>query len=460
MATTGAVGGSTIDVQSLVSQLVSAEAAPQQRVLQAREVKYNTTISALGALKGALSGFQNALSPLKADGVYDARTAKSADEDIFTATATSAAANGTYNIEVLDVASGHQLRSGPILGGGSAVIGTGTLTIGVGVDSFSVQIDENNNTLAGIAAAINNSEDNAGVQATLINGVNGTRLVLTSEDTGEQSLMTVTQTGGDGGLAQFTYDSLNGSNPMTQISEAKDARISVAGIEAVSSSNVFSDAIEGVTISVKAKPATPGETVALTVSRDTSAATDAIKKFVTAYNTMQTEVAKQRSYNSDTKAAGPLFGDTMLRGIEEQIRRALNDPIQGAGAFNTLASIGIKTSASGKLELDEAKLKIATDADPGVINKLFGGENGMAERMDSLMKAKLDNGAEIDSRNTSASNGLKQVDKDKQALETRLTALQARLTKEYTALDSLLSNMQSTSAYLTQQLANLPGAAK
>jgi flagellar hook-associated protein 2 len=454
MATTGAVGGSTIDVQSLVSQLISAEAAPQQRILQAREVKYNTTISALGALKGALSGFQSALDPLRAADIYDARTAVSADNDILTATATSAAANGVYNIEVMDLASGHQLRTGPIIGGSSSVIGTGTLTLSVGGNSFNVEIDATNYTVAGIAAAINNSEGNTGVQATLITGVDGTRLVFTADKTGEASEITVEQSGGDGGLASLATANL------TQTQEARDARISVAGVEAVSNTNVFSDVIEGVTLSIKAKLATPGETVALTVSRNTSATTDAVKKFVTAYNAMTGEIAKQRSFNSATKVAGPLFGDTMLRGVEEQIRHALNDPISGAGVFDTLASIGIKTNAAGKLELNEEKLKTAMETDSGVVNKLFGGDNGMAERMHALMKTKLDNGSEIDSRSTSANNGLQQLDKQKQALEARLTVMQARLMKEYTALDSLLSSMQSTSAYLAQQLANLPGAAR
>jgi flagellar hook-associated protein 2 len=457
---TGAIGGSTLDVQSLVSQLVAAEAAPQQRILQARELKYNTTISALGALKGALSGFQNALEPLRAAGMYDARSASSADTDIFTATADATAAAGNYEIEVLDLASAHQLRSGPFLGGTSTIIGTGTLTIGSGDTSFSVEVDANNNTLAGIAAAINNSETNrGGVQATIIKGTDGARLVLSASKSGVDSAITVSQTGGDGGLQSLVYDP-NGTMNLTQTQPASNARISIAGVEATSNTNVFSDVVEGVTISVKAKPETPGETTQLTVARNASATTDAVKKFVTAYNAMQAEVAKQRSFDPNTKAAGALFGDTMLRGIESQVRDALNNPIEGAGTFNTLASLGIKTNAAGKLELDEAKLKIAMDADPSVVNKAFGGDNGMAQRMYDLMKTKLANGAEIESRSTSMTDGLKMLDKQKTAIETRLTVLQARLLKQYTALDSLLSSMQSTSAYLSQQLANLPGVAK
>jgi flagellar hook-associated protein 2 len=357
---------------------------------------------------------------------------------------------------VIDLAYAHQLRTGAYVDGSSTVVGTGTLTIGVGEESFSVEIDSNNNTVAGIAAAINAATGNAGVQATLITGTDGTRLVLTSEHTGSDSALTVAQSGGDGGLQVLVYDP-DGIKNLTQLHAAQDARISIAGIEATSSTNVFSDAIEGVTISIKAKPEVAHTTVGLTVTRNLTATTDAVKKFVSAYNAMQGEIAKQRSFDPATRAAGPLFGDTMLRGIESQIRNALNNPIEGAGTFATLASIGIKTSAAGKLELDDAKLTAAIEADPAVVTKLFGADNGIAERMYALMKDKLGSSAEIESRNTGLTNGLKQIDAQKAALETRLQTVQARLLKQFTALDSLLSGMQSTSAFLSQQLANLPG---
>jgi len=244
------------------------------------------------------------------------------------------------------------------------------------------------------------------------------------------------------------------------VQPAQDARISIAGVEATSSTNSFSDAIEGVTISVT-KETEANTPIELTVTRNSSAILESVKKFISAYNAMIGEVAKQRSFDPNTRAAGPLFGDTMLRGIEQQIRDALNSPVVGANpSFDTLASIGVKTNAAGKLELDETKLAKATQADPAVLSKLLGGDNGVAERMYTLVKDKLATGAEIDARNTTLTDGLKQVDKDKRALETRMATMQQRYLKQFTALDSLLSGMQSTSTFLSQQLANLPGAAK
>src|SRR6185503_360550 len=107
----------------------------------------------------------------------------SADTARFTATASSAAAAGNYDIEVKNLASAHRLASNPYLDGADTAIGYGSLAITVGEDSFDVEIAQDANTLEDIRDAINNSDDNTGVQATLLNGTEGTRLILTSRKT-------------------------------------------------------------------------------------------------------------------------------------------------------------------------------------------------------------------------------------------------------------------------------------
>src|SRR5262245_19111530 len=128
---TGAVGGSQIDVQSLVGQLVQAERAPRDAIIQNREIQLTTKISAVATIKGALANFQSALDSLKKAETFDVRSVTSANTDIFTATASSSAATGSYQIEVLDTAQAHQLRSKAYAGGSGDTVGTGTLTISV-----------------------------------------------------------------------------------------------------------------------------------------------------------------------------------------------------------------------------------------------------------------------------------------------------------------------------------------
>ena len=457
MATITSAGG-VLDVNNLVSQLVSAESAQRMAPITRNEVAATTQISAVGSMKGALAAFKSALEPLKTTDVFMARKATSADTDYFTVSAKSTAASGAYDVEVIALAKAHQLASSGFLGGSTSPVGDGTLTISVGGESFDVDIASDKNTLADIRDAINADADNKGVQATLLNTASGTRLVLTSNKTGADHAIEVSTSGGDGGLAQLTYDP-NGTKDLTELAPAQNARIRLASSDDFaleSPTNVFEDAIDGVTITVK-KTTAVNEPVSLDVAFDSAGVTANIQKFVTEYNKMQSALAKLRSYNPETKAAGPLIGDSLLRGIEEQIRRGLSEPVSDvSGAYTTLASIGIKTTVSGALELDSEKLKSAINADADAVASLFGSENGIAARLSDQLTKRLETGGDVESRSTQLNNEMKSITKSKEALNLRLQQLESRYKKQFTALDSLLTQMQSTSSYLATQLASLP----
>jgi flagellar hook-associated protein 2 len=446
--------GSGLDINGLVSQLVAAERAPQEQRLIRQETKVTIKLSALGSLKGALAGFKSALDPLKSASLFQSRTATSGDSSYFTASADTKAATGSYDVEVLALAKAHQLASAAFADGSSTVVGHGTLTIAVGDQSFDVTISEADNTLADIRDAINASENNIGVQATLINTTDGTRLVLRSNKTGADHAITVTASGGDGGLEQLVYDP-DGTMNLTELVPAQNARIRLAGSDDFimeSDTNVFRDVIDGVTITVK-KQTEAGQSIGLEVAFDRASVISNIEKFVTEYNKMQATLAKLRSYDAKTQAAGPLLGDALLRGIEEEVRRALTDPVTGSSEiYTTLASIGIKTSASGQLELDKSRLNAALEADPNALAHLFSSENGIASRLSQTLKQRLATDGDIDTRTSQLNREVKEISKQKEALQYRMEQIEARYRKQFTALDSLLMSMQSTSRYLAQQL--------
>ncbi len=105
-------------------------------------------------------------------------------------------------------------------------MGTGKITITYGDKSFDVDIDDTKNT-ANVRDAINKATGNTGVQATLLNEQNGTRLVLTSAKTGADNTIKIAVTGGDGGLAQLAYSGTDTAT-MTQMQGAQDAHIKIA----------------------------------------------------------------------------------------------------------------------------------------------------------------------------------------------------------------------------------------
>jgi flagellar hook-associated protein 2 len=446
--------GSGLDINGLVTQLVSAENASRSAPILRRETAATTKISALGTLKGALSAFKGALTPLRNLDVFSVRKATSEDATRFTATASSKAAAGSYDVEVIRLASAHRLASNPYLTGSTTAIGYGSLAITVGDESFDVEIAQDANTLADIRAAINESSDNTGVQATLLNGTEGTRLVLTSRKTGAEHAIKVVASGGNGGLSALNYDP-SGVMNLTQKDEALDASVMISGFPVASSTNVIDEAIEGVTINLL--KAEEGAEFTLNVSFDSASVTTRIQNFVTEYNNMQAQLTKLGNYDAASKTGGPLLGDALLRSITQDVRRGLTSPVAGmSGDYTALASIGITTTATGTLELDAAKLNKALTADPDAVAELFGSENGVAARLYAQVDARLASGSDLDSRNTTLKREVDQIGKDKEALQLRMAQIEARYRKQFTALDSLLSQLQTTSSYLTQQLSNLP----
>src|SRR3984885_9629675 len=346
-----AAGGSVINVSSLVSQLVAATAAPQQSLISTQTQAVSTQISALGTLKSALSTFQSSLSSLDTPTAFQVQTANSTDQTAFAATAGSGAVAGTYNVSVTALAQAQQLLSNAFAGGAAATVGTGTLSLTLGNTSFNVTIDDTDNTLAGIAAAINSAAGNPGIAATVLQGTDGAHLVLSSSLSGAANTIQVTETDGGGGLAALTYGTGNAAN-YTQEAAAQDAAFSIAGVNYTSPSNTVTDALNGVTLNLLA-PTTAGSTATLSVSNDISTIESNITAFVTAYNTMVTAIAPLGSYDAATSTAGPMLGNALSTNFS-----AVSQLFSGAGGVATslnsqitsdLSSTGDFASASNTL---------------------------------------------------------------------------------------------------------------
>jgi flagellar hook-associated protein 2 len=456
-SSTAATGGSVIDVNSLVSQLVSASRAPKDAIISTQTQKATTQISAVGTLKGALSAFQTALAGLNTPESFNAAAATSSDSTIFTASADSGAVAGTYSLSITHLAQAQQLVSKPITGDSSAVVGTGTLKVSLGAASFNVTLNSTNDTVAGLAAAINSATGNPGVTATVITGTDGAHLVLSSTVTGAANSIQVEETDGGTALSTLTYGT--GSTNYTENTAAQDAEFTISGIPHTSASNSVTDAISGVTLNLLGTTAATGagSSVNLTVGSDDGAITTNVGAFVNAYNALVGTMASLGSYDTTTETAGPMLGDALLSGIQNEIRSTLYSIVNtGSSTYSSLASVGITTKSDGTLSLNPSKLKTALTSSPSAVSALFSGTNGVASRLDTQLTADLGSGGSIDTRSKTLvkqENALTQQSKD---LDSQMAALTASLTQQYASLNTLLSSLQSTSAALTQQLSSLP----
>jgi flagellar hook-associated protein 2 len=436
--------GSGLDIDSLVSKLVAAERSAGQTRIDTKKTRLTEQFSAMATLMGAMSGLQASMNSLVSAGSFTSRSVSVSDEAAFTAKATASAAAGSYDVQVQQLAKAAQLGS-EAFGSGSAAVGTGTLTISVGDASFSIEVGEGGKSLAGIRDAINKSAANTGVQASLLTDVDGTHLVLTSMKTGADRALTVTASGGNGGLEQLENMELR--------SVAQDAILFVSGYEIHSDSNTVSNAIEGVTLTLKA-PTEEDSTVLLGVERDDAAIQDAAKKFVDAYNSLASTIKSLSRYDVSTGSAGTLLGDAMLRNIESQVRKLVSTPVSGVnGNYTTLASLGLTTQADGRLQLDGVKFNAALEANPGAVSDIFTSDNGVAVKLAELMVSKTATTGELTVRSSNITDTLVDLKDQQDVLNARMKVIEQRYFKQFNALDTLLGQLNTTASALDSWLA-------
>jgi flagellar hook-associated protein 2 len=449
--------GSGLDIQGLVSQLVAAEGAPQTLRLNRQEAALQGKLSALGTLRSALAEFQSALDSLNDLETFRGRSVTQSNADFVSVAASSSAAPGRFSLEVEQLASSQRLASAAFVNQDS-VVGTGTLSIAVGGASFAVTIDADNNTLAGIREAINGAAENTGVVANIINAVDGSRLVLSATETGLANTLTVTEADGDGGLVSLVYDPDNLITNLTEIDPAQDARVLVEGFAVEATSNTVSGAIDGLDIVLLAQNA-PGDETDVTVGFDRDGARSSIEALVDSYNSLVDAVDSLTSFDPETETAGPLLGDATVRNLTSQLRRELGVSVSGLqGPFASLIDLGVTAELDGKLSIDGAKLDGAFDQDFDAIGNLFTApESGVAARLDALVDPYLSTGGLLDTRTDGLNLSIEDIGDRRQSLDERLAAVETRLFDQFNALDSLLAQLQSTSNFLAQQLANLPG---
>ena len=449
----GAAGGSVINVSSLVSQLVSATQAPQEALISSKTQAVTAQISAVGTLKSALSTFQSSLGAINTPSAFNTLAATSSDPTAFTATADTSAVLGSYTIGISNLATGQQLVSSAFTGGSSATVGTGTLQVSLGGRNFNVTVSSSDDTLAGIAAAVNSATGNPGVEASVVTGSDGAHLVLTSSLTGAANTIKVTETDGGTGLSQVTYSSGSPGNYRQQ-TQAMDASFSISGVAYTSASNTVTDALSGVTLDLLA-PTTSGTT--LSVSTDTATVESNINAFVSAYNTLQGSFSSLGSYDATTNTAGPMMGNALLSGVQNQVRSALYRIVDtGSSTYNSLASIGITTNSDGTLSANQATLSAALTSSFTAVSQLFSGTGGIASSLNSQITINLTAGGPIDSHSKTLVQQEDALTQQNTQLTQQMNALTASLTEQYSSLNTLLSSLQSTSSYLSQAFATLP----
>ena len=382
--------GSGLDIAGIVDKLMSIEQAPLTR-LQSQEAAYQTKLSAYGSVSGALATFQTTVAALSDPSAFASFAASIVDSSIASVTVdptkSSALAAGSHTLRVDSLATSQRTASSAFASSATTV-GTGSITIDIGTwnstyssftpnadaGSKTITIDSSNNTLVGIRDAINRA--GAGVSAAIVNDGTGNRLVLAGTATGDAHGFRVSTTDSDGGnydavgLSQIAFDpTAPGGTPQSQhLADAANAKFALDGLAISKPNNHITDAIDGLVIDLKTVSPTA---TTFTVARDTTTAAKNVANFVSAYNTIVSGLSSLTAYNSTTKTAGALNGDSSIRLISSRLQALVASVIPTGGSVTTLADVGIKFGSDGKLTLDNVKLTSALASDPDSVGRLF-----------------------------------------------------------------------------------------
>ena len=441
--------GSGLDVNGLVTQLVAAAKTAPQNAIDKRRDTNGAELSAIGSLKSALSAFQDSLSSLADGSAFTQFLATASSTDHFSAIADATAAAGTYSVDVQQLATAEKASSGAFAA--NTTLSTGQLTIAVGTKSMTISVGSGTSSLAQLAGAINRNANNPGVTAAVVHAADGDHIVLTSTKSGAANAFSVT---GTGDVAGLSYDPATGTGGLTSVTHAQDAKLSIDGFDVTSASNAVQGAIQGVTLNLTTVSGTTPDT--LTVAADNDSIQKAVQTFVDNYNKLVGTTKTLTSYDSGSGQAGALLGDSTLLGITSRLSRSLGTQFGSSGdAVRSLADIGIKFEVDGSLSLDDDKLSAALAGSPEQVRTLFGNAAGLGKSLTPMLEGYLQTGGILDGRTDSLNQSNKSLDDQQSQLDARMDTLTTMYTAQFTKLDQLLTSLNSTSSFLTQQLSNI-----
>lgn len=437
-------GGSGINVQQLVRDLAAASREPKVGRITALAEQNQARISAVAKARSDLDGLANSLAEIVTDGTLRSTPTVSSPSvlDAVSSPGTSASAF-TAAVEVIELARAQSSVS-DVVASRTAPIGQGTLDLTVGSTNFSVTIGAGNDSLDGLATAINAAI--SGVRASVVGDAGGFRLILKGETGAAKAFTVAPGAGADPALAAFTS-----GGGLTTAQTSRDASLRIDGVAFSRGSNSISDILPGITLNLK--KAAAGEIVNIGAAKPTAAIRQALSDFVAVFNQLRASV---------TTAVKLSAGGGDLRQLGSQLQGIAGTALTSHPTISRLSDVGITTTREGALLLDNAKLEAAIQRDPEAVEALFNPvrsatrteatDPGLAQVMDALRDRAVGTDGLIERASKSLEGRRKALADNLARVEEREAAYVTRLERQYSKLDAQVGALRATQAYLAQQI--------
>ncbi|HDS6880503.1 MULTISPECIES: flagellar filament capping protein FliD [Citrobacter] len=452
--------GSNLPLDTLLTNLTTAEKKRLNPITQQQSAN-TARLTAYGTLKSALEKFQTANTALNKPELFRSTNVTSSTEDLKVSTE-AGAAPGIYTISVTQLAKAQSLSTTAdikstkdALGDTSAETRTIKIEQPGRKEPLEIKLKSNQTSLDDISKAINDAD--SGISASIVKVKDDEyRLVLTAAE-GTESKMSISVDGDSKLNDLLSYDSKTGNGKMEQLVGAENAQLTMNGIKIERQSNKITDAPQGVTLELT-KEVTDAR---VTVTKSDEKATEAIKGWVDAYNSLIDTFNTLTKYTevdpgaeAQDKNNGALVGDSVVRTIQTGIRAQFANA-NSEGVFKTLNEIGITSDGTtGKLKIDDTKLKKALDENTASVRELLvgdGKETGITTKIATEVKGYLADDGVIDSAQDNINATLKKLTKQYLSVSASIEDTVARYTAQFTQLDTMMSKLNNTSTYLSQQ---------
>ena len=463
--------GNGVDFGPVVDALVQAERIPIDDLTQ-KKLQAQKKLTDLGLLGGKLLNLQGLASSLRTQVSFNKNqvnvTSPSAQTPL-SASVSSTAAPGTYQVTVNQLASAHQIISKASTAVSSTdtdiVSGaSGTFQFQVGSGSVQTVNLEATSTLEDLRAAINDL--GAGVSASILNtGDEGTpefRLVLSSNETGLNHAISIVTDDTTLDTVTSGVDTFQAAQDSEVVLGVTDVGAGTTGITINRPSNNLTDVITGLTLNLQSVDAS--NPVTISVTQDNGAVKEAISDFVKGYNEVVTFVNERTFYNTETKERGIFVGEGLARNVLDRVRESVFSQISGLTTYTGASQIGFETQTTdGTIKLNEATLDSALSTNFSAVRDLFvknvtTGTNGIAELVVNAIDGldDIDTGSLI-RRQNSLTKQVKDITNQISVKEDALARFEQQQRLKFANLDGLLAKLQSQLTQLQNGFPSING---
>lgn len=439
--------GSGIDTAKLVSDLTAASSQPKLDRIKAMANANQAKVSALAQARSDLEGFASSLSDLVAGGTLRTQPTSSNTAALEAKALSGSLLGGLASSVTINQLARAQTLYSPYQASAASAVGQGKLTLNIGGTAHDIVISASNDSLTGLRDAINAT--GSSVTASIVSDSAGSRLVMKGATGAANAFSLTLSASSDPTLSRFAYS--GSASGMTLGQSAQDALFTVDGIEMSRTTNTISDAVPGVELTLKqANAATP---IHLGATRPTDTLRQTLKDFVSAFNTLKTDLDKARTANS---------GGQALAGLDRELNGLLNRAVTSHATVNSLNDIGIATNRDGTIRVDQTKLDKVIASNPDEIEAIFNplrdanhnetSDPGIASVMSNLAQKMTTTDGVLDVLGSRLKREGDALTASRTDVETRAESYRKRLEKQYSAMDNRIGALKATQSYLDQQI--------